>query len=225
MTGPTDHVSHNVEKDINLKAPDTSSVEHPGAFLGTIMRGVRETAAGRLNSRQRGLTLDVGCGNGLFFASLPESEGGLVGIDRTSGLLQEARRVFSDNQVENVWLAISDALMLPFEDQTFDNIFFLNTLMNISDDTTVHEFLCEFMRVCRPGGRIFLDFRNAANPYFRVRYWLHNLRGDFTIRAYHLSQIRGVFAAGGFEIIGKWPVGPLLPFGRSAYLLEVRRPA
>ena len=152
------------------------------------------------------------------------SKGRLVGIDYDVDLLQEAKNVFADNQVQNVLLANSDALTLPFGDKTFDNIFFLNTLMNIPADTTVRLFLCEFIRVCRPGGRVFVDFRNAANPYFRFRYWWHNLRADFTTRAYHLSQIRGLFAAGGFEFVGKWPIGPRLPLGHFAYLLEAKRP-
>ena len=80
------------------------------------------------------------------------------------------------------------------------------------------------MRVCRPGGRIFVDFRNGGNPYLRLRYWWHNLREAFTTRAYHLSQISGVFAANGFAIGEVWPIGPRLPFGSFAYLLEVTRP-
>ena len=92
---------------MNPKGPDTSSVARPGAFLGRITNAVRERAAQRFGATMEGLTLDVGCGNGLFFASLERTEGHFVGIDHDLELFREATQVFEDNQIGNVWLALA----------------------------------------------------------------------------------------------------------------------
>ena len=203
---------------------NTSSVARPGAFLGRITSAVRDLAARRLDAADGGLALDVGCGNGLFFASLCDRGKLLVGLDCDLPILREAGRVFADNRVGAVHRVGGDARALPFRDGTFDNIFSLTTLINILEDRAVHLFLGELMRVCRPGGRIFVDIRNAANPYLRVKYWWHNRREDFPVRAYYLRRIAGAFASAGFRVVARHPVGPRLPFGAFAYLLEVRRP-
>ena len=203
---------------------DTTSVKRPGAFFGRITRAVRALAAGRFDSAGGGLTLDVGCGNGLFFASLNARDARLVGADLDLDLLREAGQVFTDNRIANARLVQGDAGALPFPNGTFDNIFFLNTLINIPDDEIVRRLLEELMRLCRPGGRIFIDIRNRSNPYLRLKYWWHNRREDFPTRVYHLRQIGGVFASAGFRVVARHPVGPRFPFGAFAYLLEVRRP-
>ena len=80
------------------------------------------------------------------------------------------------------------------------------------------------MRVCQPGGRIFVDIRNGANPALRAKYWRHNRRADFTTRGHHLRQIGGVFAAKGFSIVRQHRIGARFPLAALAYLLEVRAP-
>jgi len=107
---------------------DTSGVQRPGAFFGHITQTIRDLAAQRFSFAKEGSTLDVGCGNGLFFASLPQPTGHLVGTDLDLNLLFEAKRIFVDNQIEGVRLVQGNVTTLPFSDKTFDNIFFLNTL-------------------------------------------------------------------------------------------------
>ncbi|MDA0747912.1 MAG: class I SAM-dependent methyltransferase [bacterium] len=204
---------------------DTSSVQRPGAFLGRITQAIRDLAVQNFTPQNSGNTLDVGCGNGLFFAALPPCQGRLAGVDFDLDLLREARLIFKDNQVGDVWLAQGNGTALPFQNASFDNIFFLNTLINIPTDQIVHDLATELMRICRPGGRIYLDIRNAANPYLRLRYWRHNRREDFVTRAYHIHQIRGAFASAGFQIVAKHSVGPRFPFCTLAYLLELQAPA
>ena len=203
---------------------DTSGVQRPGAFFGHITQEVRDLAAHRFDPSGDGLTLDVGCGNGLFFASLNPRTARLVGADLDLDLLREAKQIFSDNRIGGVTLVQGDVGALPFPDKTFDNLFFLNTLINIPDDRTARCLLHELMRICCPGGRIFVDIRNRANPILRLKYWWHNRRADFSTRAYHLRQIGGLFESSGFRVVARHRVGPGLPFGPFAYLLEVQRP-
>ncbi|MCZ6634511.1 MAG: class I SAM-dependent methyltransferase, partial [bacterium] len=203
---------------------NTSGVQRPGAFFGHMTQTIRDLAVQRFSVAKKGLTLDVGCGNGLFFASLPQPTGRLVGIDLDLDLLFEAKRIFVDNQIEDVRLVQGNVTTLPFPDKTFDNIFFLNTLINIPTDEIVQILLDELMRICRPAGRIFVDIRNGANPVLKMRYWLHNRREDFCTRGYHLRQMGGIFAAKGFQIVHRDHLGLKLPFAALGYLLEVQAP-
>ena len=204
---------------------DTSAVQRPGAFFGHITQTVRNLASEYFSEAPKGITLDVGCGNGLFFASLPQPTGRLVGADMDFDLLVEAKQIFIDNRLEGADLIRGDVNALPFANGSFNNIFFLNTLINIPTDEIVHHLLNELMRICRPEGRIFLDIRNGANPLLRLRYWLHNRRENFVTRGYHLRQINGTFATKGFSITRKTRIGSPLPLMALGYFLEVSAPA
>ena len=200
----------------------TGSVARPGAFLGEITQAVRDLAVERYGTAE-GRTLDVACGNGLFFAALPRTTSRLFGSDLDVSLLEESRSVFSDNDLTGVCLSQADAAHLPFQSDTFDNIFFLNTLINISDDRVVSYILNELMRVCRPGGRVFVDFRNGRNPVLKLRYGLHNLVADFTTRGYDFKQIAGSFETSGFDPVQVHVAARRVPIGTLAYLIEARK--
>ena len=202
---------------------DTSGVARPGAFLGQITTAVRDLAAQRLSKTQPGLVLDVGCGNGLFFASLDLPDASLVGVDLDLELLLEARRIFLDNRTGSVQLSLAHAGALPFQEGSFDNILFLNTLINIPTDDAVASLIKELTRICRPGGRVLMDIRNASNPLLRARYWHHNRKADFVTRAYHRRHITNQFESRGFELDGCDRIGPPIPFGALAFLLVMRR--
>ena len=200
---------------------DTSAVQRPSAFFGHITQTVRDLAAQYFAEAPKGITLDAGCGNGLFFASLPQPTGRLIGADMDFRLLVEAKQIFNDNKIEQADMVLGDVNALPFADGSFDNIFFLNTLINIQTDEIVHHLLHELMRICRPNGRIFLDIRNRANPLLHLRYWLHNRRENFVTRGYHLRQLSGTFATNGFHISRKSRIGSPLPLMALGYFLEV----
>jgi len=202
---------------------DTASVQRPGAFLGKITSAVRELAARQVDLSAPGLILDVGCGNGLLFAETKLVSGWSVGMDLDLELLQEGRRVLSDNRIENACLVQGNAGDLPFRSGVFDSVFLLNTLINIPDDHVVRRFLDELIRVCRPEGRIFVDIRSRSNSYLRLKYWWHNRTADFRTRAYHARELDGIFAANGFRVVARHAVGSRLPFGPFSYLLEARR--
>lgn len=203
---------------------DTSAVQRPGAFFGHITQNVRSLANEHFKTAPKGITLDVGCGNGLFFASLPQPTGKLVGTDLDLSLLREAKEIFDDNKITDVSLVQGNVTTMPFGDDQFDNIFFLNTLINIPTDEITAILLNELMRICRPKGRIFLDIRNAANPLLRYRYWRHNQREDFTTRGHHLRHLSGLFATKGFQIKRKTAIGPKLPMLALGYFIEAQAP-
>ena len=209
---------------------NTSAVARPLAFLGRITRSVRATATRLLQSQAANApgdrptrVLDVGCGNGLFFAETGPIGATRIGSDLDLQLLQEAGRIFQDNRVVGVSMVCANATHLPFATGSIDNILFLNILVNIPDDETVQALLSELARVCRPRGRLFVDIRNRSNFWLRARYRVHNLVADFVTRGYDLRQMTRLMESVGCRIQASHPIGRRFPLGPSAYLLEVER--
>jgi len=102
-------------------------------------------------------------------------------------------------------------------------VLFLNALINIPDDTTVHRLLAELSRVCKPGGRIFVDIRNGSNPWLRFRYWIHNLVGNFVTRGYVLASTARLLEQVGCRVVDTHPIGVRWLTGPAAFLLEAER--
>jgi|GEM_PF-2312443 ubiquinone/menaquinone biosynthesis C-methylase UbiE len=95
---------------------DTSSVKNRGAFLGRLTSTIRNLAVNCYKSAGDSKTLDIGCGNGLFFAELQAQGDLLVGADLDIALLWEARDIFADNDTRDVQLTMANVGSLPFRD-------------------------------------------------------------------------------------------------------------
>ncbi len=185
---------------------------------GEITTTIRNKA-GELCRGGNGRLLDVGCGNGLFFASLKETGNlHLLGLDRSHDLLLEAREA---NKGVNFVRALLE--VLPLRDSCFDWVVCLNTLYNLPGMHEVEHALREMMRICRPGGRVIVDVRNRANPYMRLKYWWHGIWSGFPVRAYYLCQFVDVFEKEGFEIERTVSIGPPHSWLALAYLIQARR--
>ena len=107
-----------------------SGVSRKKAFLGNITTAVRNKAWELCHDSET--ILDVCCGNGLFFLNEGINKKLLVGIDKSEELLQEAKRIFTDNCIEDVSLIRGDAFQLPFKPETFDRVVCVNTLLNLA---------------------------------------------------------------------------------------------
>ena len=209
------------EKTNDLIQPDISSVSRKKAFRGEITNRVRNAAL-HVSADKMGYILDVGCGNGLFFASRRKSQGKiLVGIDLFLDLLKEARAVFRDNDISGVHLTQGDAFQLPFKKESLDVVLCLNTLYNLESWEKVTELLDCIMEICKPNGSIIFDIRNMANPYMRLKYWWHRRKRTFFTHAYRLDEIKCFLESRDFTVKTIVPVGfKLMPF---AYVIEAEK--
>ena len=138
-----------------------SGVSRKKAFLGNITTAVRNKAWELCQNYET--ILDVCCGNGLFFLQSKEkliAKKLLVGIDKSAELLQEAKKVFLDNSIEEVSLIRGNAYQLPFKPVTFDRVVCINTLLNLPSLDTIESLLLELMRVCKPTGSLLVEIRN-----------------------------------------------------------------
>ncbi len=99
--------------------------------------------------------LDLGCGTGydaMAMATLVGNGGEVVGIDRSEGMVKEARQ-----RAEGVGLPVrfevGDAMALPFPDNYFDGARADRVFQHLADPERA---LAEMIRVVRPGGSIVL---------------------------------------------------------------------
>lgn len=111
-----------------------------------------------LGGIKKPLILDVGTGTGRVPLALLRDldfEGRIVGLDRSLGMLKEARRKTAGS-AERVMLVWKDARALPFLDQSFDAVSCVEALEFMADPRVV---IADMARVLRPGGTLLTTNR------------------------------------------------------------------
>jgi SAM-dependent methyltransferase len=93
--------------------------------------------------------LDVGCGEGRFCRMLAERGAETTGIDITSELIAEARRLHPEGKYEE-----GNAESLPYEDNSFDLVVSYVALLDIPDFRAA---IREMARVLKPGGKVVVS--------------------------------------------------------------------
>lgn len=101
--------------------------------------------------------LEVGCGNGLFSLAAARTIGGdgsVFALDIQRSMLRLFKRKIDKeggSDKSNVHLVEGDALALPFAGASFDRVFLVTALPEVSDPNAA---LCEVRRVLRPAGKL-----------------------------------------------------------------------
>jgi ubiquinone/menaquinone biosynthesis C-methylase UbiE len=94
--------------------------------------------------------LDAGCGSGPLFEALRDRGAVVTGFDKSTGMLELARRRLGDGAD----LQVADlASPLPFPDGAFDDVVACLVLHYLEDWT---QPLAELRRVLKPGGRLIM---------------------------------------------------------------------
>lgn len=100
--------------------------------------------------------LEVGCGTGLILNRLIGDRRHIVGVDLSMAMLQKAKDRASH-------LAQSDAVNLPFKDETFDVVCSFKVLAHVP---LISEALAEMSRVVKRGGLLVVEFYNPISLRF-----------------------------------------------------------
>jgi len=115
--------------------------------------GFRRKAVERLGLKHGDTVLEVGCGTGRNLALLREAvgtDGVVIGVDASGGMLAQARQLVRRHGWKNVRLIQRDAAGLDLEDQV-DAVFFSLSYSVLHDRATVLQKAWEALR---PGGRL-----------------------------------------------------------------------
>ncbi|MFT3785534.1 MAG: methyltransferase domain-containing protein [Tepidisphaeraceae bacterium] len=107
-----------------------------------IKRAVRQ-----LQVREGDFILDLGVGTGQSLQWYPVDRGTVIGVDLSAGMLDKAAKKVSEKNLDRVRLVQTDALRLPFADNSFDHIFTSHTISVVSDPVAV---VREMQRVAKP---------------------------------------------------------------------------
>ena len=177
------------------------NIKNPKAFLGKITSQVRYQAEGLyMFSNQR--TLDLCCGNGLFFLQQKTQQNSAIryGLDYSLPLLQEAQEIYSDNGIQDMKLIAGNAFATPIKDNSFDTIYCLNTLINFKSENQINSLFKELKRICINNGRIIFDIRNSANLFLKILYWRHQKQNSFPVKAYRLNYVKKIISEHGFTL-------------------------
>ena len=137
--------------------------------------------------------LDAGCGTGLLRERLARDAAGVVGGDRSGGMLQKAR-------ARGHGVAQADLRFLPFDDATFDAVASFKVLAHVPRPERA---VAELARVLRPGGHLVLEFYNRHS----LRHVIRSLRPSLrTSRDFDEGAIPTSFLSPA-EIVGLLPEG------------------
>ena len=134
------------EKGYDFFAPVYEFAEGPFEYL--YFRDLRRD----LLDRVYGSVLEVGVGTGRNLPFYP-SDVEVTAIDFSGNMIKRARRKAVDMGISNVSFVRMDARDMGFECNSFDIVFSTFVFCACSDPVSAVE---EMVRVCKPGGRVFL---------------------------------------------------------------------
>ncbi len=145
-----------------------------GEFSAGYWQAKVRRLAGEICASYGGRILEVACGEGLFLSQLLRRNASLEawGVDSWPQILNRARQRLTEQGSLQVRLIEADARRLPLEDMSFDAVVCINSFICLPDLEAAREVLGEMARVCKPGGRLVVEFRNKANVLLRAKYAL-----------------------------------------------------
>lgn len=193
---------------------------------------ILEVAVREIGTPRR--VLDLCCGTGAAMRALrPHTTEMLVGVDRSRGMLSEAkRRLEPSHPSPHIGLVRADALALPF-DGAFDVVTCFGAFGHILEDDEPR-FVANVRRALAPGGRfVFVTSRlpplsspslwaaRAFNAAMRVRNALMKPEFVMYYLTFHLDRARDLLEREGMKVELRENVfqGPL---GRLALVVATR---
>lgn len=116
---------------------------------------LRRALADRTGLKIGDVALDLCTGTGSvppFLAEKVGSEGLVVGLDFSSGMLQKAAKKIYDKDIKNIVLIQAEAQHLPFKDRTVSAVTCSHAFYELKGEVR-EKTIMETKRVCRTGGR------------------------------------------------------------------------
>ncbi|CAB49130.1 class I SAM-dependent methyltransferase [Pyrococcus abyssi] len=134
--------------------------------------------------KRRGKVLDLACGVGGFSFLLEDYGFEVVGLDISEEMISKAK-MYAKEKSSNVEFIIGDAKKLPFEDNNFDYVIFIDSLVHFSP-LELNQVFKEVKRVLKPTGKFIIYFTDMRELLPRLReslvvgekYWINKIIPD-----------------------------------------------
>jgi ubiquinone/menaquinone biosynthesis C-methylase UbiE len=182
--------------DLYLKtyAPLQSAEDAEALALGAMELAKCEAAAD---------VLDAACGYGRHSRVLARAGYRVIGLDRSSVLLAEARRR-SEGTTWPRWVQ-GDYRDLPFDAESFDAVVNLFTSLGLFGHEDDMRVLKEFRRVLRPGGALVLEtmHRDRLMAIFQTHDWDALPHEALRLSRRTFDSVEGIIE----EALTYWPKG------------------
>lgn len=143
-------------------------------------------------ARAHGLVCDLGCGPGHVADYLHGRGAGVLGVDLSPGMIEEARRRYPDLQFD-----VADMRRLPYEDHTFAAVVAMYSLIHF-DDTELRLALTECHRVLNPEGILLAGFHRGREIVHTEDFF--GYRVDLDFRFFEPDEMITALAEAGFEL-------------------------
>ena len=133
---------------------------------------------------RKGKVLDLACGAGGFSFLLEDMGFDVIALDNSEFMLSKARE-FAGDKRSNVEFIKGDARKLPFEDNSFDYVLFIDSLVHFEPSELSRVFK-EIARVLKPGGKLLLQFTDLrellpvlmSGQVIGAEYWINRVLPD-----------------------------------------------
>jgi SAM-dependent methyltransferase len=152
--------------------------------------------------------LDCGCGPGAITFGLAEavSPGRAIGVDLEPNMIEQAKVLAGQNDVDNIEFQVADIYDLPFEDGQFDVVFTSAVLEHLADPVAA---LKSLRRVLKPGGLGAIIQTDWRDPFIvpqnaSLARFLELFEGGFNRHGGSLNNgrlLRSHMQEAGFEMI------------------------
>jgi len=162
--------------------------------------------------------LDIGCSWGRWCIAAQRKGYVVVGIDPSLGAIMAARRVSQQLGLSIKYL-VADARYLPFDNNSFNNIFSYSVLQHLDRDN-VRMVLSEIARILKPQGTSLIQMPNIFGLRCLYHQAKRNFRKavEFEVRYRSLSSLRKLFS----ESIGKTEISVDCYFGLGLQKSDAR---
>lgn len=159
---------------------------------------LRHYFAKRIKPKPADKVLDLCTGTGALAIVLSEyvSDGMVVGLDFSFGMLRKAKEKIEKLKKKNIYLVVADAGALPFKSDIFDIITCSHAMYELTGSTR-RSALQEIKRCLKQGGRFgMMEHEEPKNPFIKFLYHLRLLsmgkEGREIVRK-ELDELRGIF--------------------------------
>lgn len=147
----------------------------------------------KLLGKKLGLTLEIGCGLGIYTKYLSKNASRLVALDIQEEYLSKVKKIYLKKN--NVSFVQADAQMLPFLNSTFAMVVCTQVLEHVKNDLKVIE---EISRVLKNNGRFILSVPVPPSPVEDNSFDLYD---SHMREGYYFEDIERILKNKNFKIV------------------------